>query len=437
MVGAGCSFEAPTSLPLASTCSREAHEQLRADGVLTQDCPDPSDLSSVADAVYEITNRQRELVERLPVQRFRTARANEGYLLAAAMLREHAISSVVTLNFDLGMSNALTEIGAGDEVAIIAGPDDHNELGIVNLVYLHRNAYADAEQWILRTISLTESWMGRWEEVIVARFLTTSVTVFAGLGSPAAVLIESARRIHEAVGDASVYLVDPGDREHSAFYAALNIPEDAYLRIGWTNFMRSLSSRLAQEQVADLRRACEELRRAEGWTAENLGPASERLLAGGLLFMGRLRAHWLLEDTVYLPWRTAEPEWFADLLFAIALVERLIGAEAIFTDTGIVEFHSGGRLVSAVILAHGRGVHSWLALEPKLRVQLQRNNRFVPLRFALVAGIQGPAPALVTPPENIVAEEDPKSIIGGAAILRILSVFDIRQDVALVEEILN
>jgi hypothetical protein len=66
IVGAGCSVEAPTSVPVAEQCSIEVHRRLLADGVLQKgDCTDPADLSVVAEAVFAKKNSQRDVVERL------------------------------------------------------------------------------------------------------------------------------------------------------------------------------------------------------------------------------------------------------------------------------------------------------------------------------------------------------------------------------------
>lgn len=136
VVGAGCSFEAPTSLPLASTCAENAHRRLILDGVISDgDCPNAKDLSSVADAVKQAKGTQAPLVERLPLTKFRSAEPNEGHLLAAAMMREQAVKAVVTLNFDLAISTALAILG-NREVITLTGPQDHHRMGIVNLVYL-------------------------------------------------------------------------------------------------------------------------------------------------------------------------------------------------------------------------------------------------------------------------------------------------------------
>lgn len=53
VLGAGCSVEAPTNIPISRVCSTEIHHRLIADGVLQNgDCVDPEDLSAVADAVF-------------------------------------------------------------------------------------------------------------------------------------------------------------------------------------------------------------------------------------------------------------------------------------------------------------------------------------------------------------------------------------------------
>ena len=53
VLGAGCSSEWPTSLPLSGDLSAQCYEKLLADNVLSGDeVNDPRDLSEVADAVY-------------------------------------------------------------------------------------------------------------------------------------------------------------------------------------------------------------------------------------------------------------------------------------------------------------------------------------------------------------------------------------------------
>lgn len=180
VVGAGCSFEAPTSIPLAGTCSQQCHDRLVADGVLTPgDCPTPADLSALADAVVAKTGYQRLLVEQLtqyyPLQ---AAAPNEGHLITAALLREGAIVSVLTLNFDLALSAAISWLGVGDTVGIINGPSDLPNQKAINLYYLHCNVTAhDPEAWILRTAALATEWKGQWEAVVAAKVLAAPLAV--------------------------------------------------------------------------------------------------------------------------------------------------------------------------------------------------------------------------------------------------------------------
>ena len=143
LVGAGCSLEPPTSLPLSRQCAEQAHAELLAEGVLAiGDCSDPSDLSVLAETVADRTGSQDALIGRMHPNCFKTAQPNHGHTLAAILLRERAISCVVTLNFDLALSSALAMVG-GDDVEVIQGPEDHGRLGTINLVYLHRNANSE------------------------------------------------------------------------------------------------------------------------------------------------------------------------------------------------------------------------------------------------------------------------------------------------------
>src|SRR4051812_562874 len=103
VVGAGCSLEAPTSIPVSRTCSLECNGRLISDGVLVLgECPEPENLSSLADTVYDKTGAQTLLVKQLlDHYELKTATPNDGHLLAAALLAEGVVLTVVTLNFDL------------------------------------------------------------------------------------------------------------------------------------------------------------------------------------------------------------------------------------------------------------------------------------------------------------------------------------------------
>src|SRR5579862_1920445 len=96
VIGAGCSTEPPTGLKLSSEYAVEVMRELVLDGVLDDgDCDDSEDLSVVTSAVWGRHGTQAPVVERLPHGEFRTARPNDGHLIAAALLREGAISCVL------------------------------------------------------------------------------------------------------------------------------------------------------------------------------------------------------------------------------------------------------------------------------------------------------------------------------------------------------
>jgi len=53
VLGAGCSVEAPTNIPVAKELAMEVYRRLLADGVLqVGECLDPNDLSVVTDSVF-------------------------------------------------------------------------------------------------------------------------------------------------------------------------------------------------------------------------------------------------------------------------------------------------------------------------------------------------------------------------------------------------
>jgi len=211
VLGAGCSKEAPTSLPLARELSEECCSKLILDGVIgSEDVSDPGDLSVVADAVHSKKGSQRDLIDRFPINRFRHAQPNHGYLIMAALLIEGALANAMTLNFDLAASNALTNLGADTSVSTINGPQDHGNLGLRNLIYLHQDINSPDEM-VLRSEDLDDAWRNSWEEVVTQRVLGGPITVFVGLGTPVSVLVETSSRIVEALNgtQSKVYMVDP------------------------------------------------------------------------------------------------------------------------------------------------------------------------------------------------------------------------------------
>ena len=278
VIGAGRSFEEPTGLPLSREVSREIHQMLVDDGILGHgDCVDPDDLSLVTDAVFTKTHSQRDVVDRfLARYDLKVASPNHGYKIAAALLCEGVVSTVVTLNFDLALSTALGELGAGRIVAIVERPEDLPYQRAINVYYLHRNANAaDPESWVLRTASLTTEWRDHWEAIIAARALAAPVVVLAGLGTPVSVLVESTKLLRNALpGTTNLFQVDPGDHEHSRFAAELNIDAAKYIQSGWGDLMEQLSQRVSVEQVAVVRAAVTRKVNEDGIPNEDLNASA-------------------------------------------------------------------------------------------------------------------------------------------------------------------
>ena len=306
VIGAGCSIESPTNLPPASEWAvRELHRRLVADTVLSQDdCSDPEDLSAVADAVYDKTNSQRAIVDLLCGYELKSADPNEGYRTAAAMLAEGVISSIVTLNFDLALTNALSGIGAGGDIGVIERPEELlGKQKIVNIYYLHRNVNAsDPELWVLRSAALSVEWKERWEEAIAKSVLTAPVIVFAGLGTPVGVLITSTCLLRGALPAATqFYQVDPADKSKSAFFNRLALDPSAYIQCGWCQFMQELSQRLVEEHVHQLSLAAKTMTQGNHLPNEDISGLLACMRALGLVKLGQLRASWLLHKRRYCP----------------------------------------------------------------------------------------------------------------------------------------
>lgn len=438
VAGAGCSVEAPTNLRLAGQCSLDAHDQLVRDAVLGPDeCPDASDLTILADTVVAKTHGQTELVKRLPRQPFRQAKPNRGHQLAAALLLERALASVLTLNFDLAFSNALSELGAEGRIAVIPGPENHNDLAAANIIYLHRSVDAEPESWILTSKALQVGWKGGWEAVMASRILSSPVLVFAGLGSPATVLTESLALIRKAVPDGvAVYQVDPGRLAASSFSSQLNIDAGDYLQMGWCEFMDRLAQRVTIEHLGSLGVACAALVTDEGLEDPDVASTLEKLDSEGLIYIGQLRAHWLLSTRTYVTHGEVEPKLLADLLLGVALVESKTGRAARFCDNGIVEFEFEGRVVSFV-MATGAGHRRWQSLESRLmekRADWKRHNPR-PL-YAIVSGFTGNPNRTSSLPETIIPQTSEESIVDGAGnTLTMIDVDELRLDQKTIERI--
>lgn len=372
VVGAGCSLEAPTNLKLSREYSVEVHDALIADEVLEAgECVDPGDLSLLAEVVHSKTGSQRGVVERLPCAVFRIAKANRGYLLAVALMEEGAISCIVSLNYDLAMTDALRQLEAKD-VGVIRGPSALREFGAKAVIYLHSNAEEEnLERWILRREALEDEWQGSWEEVVVDRVAASPALVFAGLGSDAAVLTESVRRIRTVVDDElQVFLVDPVAT--SPFAEALGPPDQNIVQATWCNFMDRLADRIVVEYRNVLENAVDSLCELNEWPyAEWLPQLLTAFEEAGLLAIGRIRSAWLCNQWMFAPDREESREPLAYLVLALSEVLGEQDADIRITDHGIIEVIQDGYVVGRVMGVHGRGVRRWAAAEATLGTILE------------------------------------------------------------------
>jgi len=387
------------------------------------------DLSSIADVVFEKTDSQQALVDRFPQEAFRYAQPNEGYLNMAALFLEGAILDTLTLNFDLAARNALAELGAGESVSTVRGPEYHARIGARNLIFLHRDIDSLPDDLILRKEILDDAWQGRWEQVITQRVLSSPVIVFVGLGSPASVLFDTMQRVVSAVGgqQVKVYVVDPLPYESSGFAAKLGITQENFFCMGWGEFMRILSQRVTEEHRAAIVHDCDELSKHFGTEPGDVAMLCGRLSQVGLIGLGRLRSAWMLNNASYMPCLKDESlRLFSSLILGVRMVETLTGREAQFRSDGLVDFCRDDYATSAMVCSGG----GW---RNKSMVEAELDRRYETLRlqgrapsFALVAGEEH-SPDRVTP-RNIAVEADPDDLVTGPTSLQVLYLSELRLD---------
>ena len=437
VLGAGCSVEEPTGLPMSGSLSEDCHRRLWTDGVLDgSEVSAPRDLSAVADAVFLKTGSQRDLVDRFPLGDFSGARPNEGYQIMVALLLEGALTDAMTLNFDLAAAHAVSELGGGPRISIVRGPEFHNQMSDRNLFYLHRDVNSEPDELILRTEALDDAWRNQWEQVVAQRVLASPTVVFVGLGSPAAVLVETTRRIAEATGASggNIFVVDPSDLLDSRFAQAINVPVNNYIRMSWGEFMRALSERLVTEHQTEILNDCANLVTQNGLDNEDVTDICARLVALGILALGKIRAAWMLDNSPYQP-HTGDVNLhnICNLILGIAMIERLSKRQAHFTADGLVEFVSQGYPTTAMVCSGGgwMGAAKIRAELSQRRANLKRQGRRPSV--AIVAGVEA-WPEFATP-DNIAVDEEPNSLITGSDNLKIVALSNLRSDSSLVDEV--
>ena len=428
VIGAGCSVEPPTSLQTAAVYAREAHRRLRSDGLLSQDCENPDDLSVVADAVFAETGGQQELVAKLPLERFRFASPNQGHYFAAALLIERSLAGVVTLNFDLAMSTALAKLGSEDAVAIITGPDDIARLGNVNLVYLHRSVDAPPEEWVLRSAYMQTVWEHRWEPVITRRILVAPVVVFAGLGSPTAVLTSTVTWIRTALPPAGVrvHQVDPAPFAAQRFATAAQLDEADYHQSSWCEFMAVIAARVLSEHAARFQQACADLSQERSYADQDLQVLTTAIEGLDLIRFGKIRARWLLHLKDYAATHAFGTQLIADLLLTISFVASTLAASIRLRDDGAIELWKAGHLVAVVGLATGQGIRSLLEVEARLAVQMKTSPWQDPVPGRILVTGHVPNGNIPTAPVSIVEEADKDDITNPRAPSQLLCAYQLR-----------
>ena len=354
----------------------------------------------------------------------------------AALFLEDAIANTLTLNFDAAARTALGNLGAGSQVSTIRKPEDHLELGARNLIYLHRDIDSSPDEIILRQSKLESAWRDHWEQVIAQRVLGGPVTLFVGLGTPSSVLLETTRRVLNAIGTSgtNAYVVDPIAHEESSFAKALEVASEDYICIGWGELMRELANRVVEEHRVAIEQTCNELAEKLGYENEDVSKICRRLAELGLLRLGNLRAKWFLEERYYLPHQPGNSlRLFSSLVAGVRLVEKLTDLQANFVDDGVVEFSHDNR-IARVMVCSGSGWMPYGRIETELkkRQQLLRRKGKAP-SGALIGGVESDAG--VATPSDIVAGSEPHDLVTGPEHLTIVNIAKLRADPKLIREI--
>ena len=437
VLGAGCSVEPPTSLPLSHICSRDAHRRLVNDGVIPDGaCAEPDNLEAVADLVVDTTHSKAALVSRLPRQQFRFASPNRGHDVLAALMGERIIRAVLTTNFDLAIEHAIAKAGV-PHITVIDGPRDHRYLGNSSVIYLHRSANAPDEEWILTSAEVQEGWDNAWNEILANTVLAAPAVVFIGMGTPVGVLLANIQRIRTAMPDANtVFQVDPNPREESSAYEVLQPKESNYIHATWISFAMELGDRVNHSHITELADACTALASDNNWDDVDVQPVMNRLTDAGLLEFGSARARWFLEDCEYLAWRSIRATWVAELAIALERVRLEFTADIVFSRDGTVRVSKGGREVGVLGYLHARASKRLPQVLSEISVrQNHMDGQQQSADVFVVAGLEGPVPDRVSTPVNIVAQPSAVDVVAPTATPAWVSVDKIRDEPHVLREV--
>jgi hypothetical protein len=402
-------------MPLAGELAHDVERQLVLDGVLSEgQCVNPWDLSALATLVWQLTGSQAGLVARFPLDRMRLAKPNLGYKLLIALMAERAIGHVLSLNFDLAVQNAAAELGNDISIVDQAGQPVPVK---ATLVHLHGNANSQSEQLVLRAEVIDAGWRGQWEQVVAQQILGAPTILFVGLGSAAPVLSATIGMIQAALGgNKTMYQVDIGAYATNGFAQQLNIPEDRYIRGGWSEVISKIAERISSEQVHALETNGIALLNENNFPQADRGrfkTLAARFKTLPLLALGKLRAFAELDPMrLYRPHSSRDDELIAEPIVKLAQLAERLGFETSPTAGGTWRLMRDGRLIGQLVLASGGGVRRLAALEPRVKRVCDHieENSPMGLDFVLIGGL---AASPLLDHVDIIADEDPTDLIGG------------------------
>lgn len=416
VIGAGCSVEAPTEIPLAGSLAHAVERRLVLDGVLVDgECANPWNLSQLTTIVWQKTGSQAGVVTRFPLDRMRLAKPNLGYKLLVALMAEGAISHVLSLNFDLAVQHAASDLGI--EIAII---DQSGQAVPVRaaLVHLHGSASGTSESLVLREEVIDAAWRGRWEQIVAQQILGAPVVVFAGLGSAAPVLTATIDMIQAALGgNKTLYQADIGPYQSNGFAQQLGISEERYIQGGWSVFLVRLAERLSAAQVDALDENGTALLNENGVSqADQLLFKSlvEGLRALPLLAVGKHRAFVRLEQRkLYRPHSVSDDELMSEPILKLAQLAEHHGFEASPTQGGTWLLKREGRHIGQVLLASGGGTRRIAALEPRARIVCGHieEHSFAAPDLVVISGVAQSEP--LGTHVDLIADADPSDLVDG------------------------
>jgi hypothetical protein len=418
VIGAGCSVPEPTNIPFATALSLDAHRRLVQDGVLANgECNEPDNLAALATLTFNKKGSQNELVRRFPLDRLRLARPNEGYKLLAALMAEGAVAHVLSLNFDLAIENAASELGV--TLFVTSAPGAQVPVRAA-LVHLHGSVNSPSDELVLRQSVINNAWKASWQQVVAQQILAAPNILFAGLGSPAPVLSETVEMVHGALGNQKAfYQVDISEHGANYFAQQLNVTVDHYVQTGWCEIMRRLATRVVEEQVQSLLTAGSAVLHDNGVELDQVARFKEvagRLRKVSLLTLGRFRAHARLSRaSAYLPRSLPDEEWMAMPLLALANICEHTGRGAEAAANGLWLLRLNGKTEATLLIATGRGTRKLVALESAiwdLCREIAESSAAAP-DIVLLGGVVASITAAEAAPVDIVEDEEPEDIISG------------------------